>query len=206
MHHRIAWLENHILPMGFSSRFRCAIATDTFVDYANAHQDKALDVIGCRRANIVLALAGYLASKPRRATRMHKSRDTIVVLLCLDAIQANRAVAGMRKRVCPECVPNALPPMLWLDNVKTEKCELGGVIDHRYGSNRLVFSVHGHKEPVGIRLVESFRVPQAGVPAFVRGPSEDVLKLFQCGVPTKVHRFSASRSEVAPSSLSRRSS
>lgn len=43
MRNRVNWIEDHILPMGFSSQFRCAIATDAFVDYANQNEDKSLE-------------------------------------------------------------------------------------------------------------------------------------------------------------------
>ncbi|KAL3907929.1 MAG: hypothetical protein SGARI_003302 [Bacillariaceae sp.] len=43
MHDRVAWLENHILPMGFPSKLRAAISADAFVTYANEGQDKNLE-------------------------------------------------------------------------------------------------------------------------------------------------------------------
>ena len=43
MKDRVEWLEGHILPMGFSSRLRCAITADSFVDYANQGQGKSLE-------------------------------------------------------------------------------------------------------------------------------------------------------------------
>jgi hypothetical protein len=43
MRFRVEWIEDHLLPMGFSSRFRCAISADSFVDYANQGQDKSLE-------------------------------------------------------------------------------------------------------------------------------------------------------------------
>lgn len=43
MRDRIEWIEYHILPMGFSSRLRCAITADSFVDYANQGEGKSLE-------------------------------------------------------------------------------------------------------------------------------------------------------------------
>jgi len=43
MSDRVDWIEEHILPMGFSSRLRCALATDSFVDYANQGENRVLE-------------------------------------------------------------------------------------------------------------------------------------------------------------------
>jgi hypothetical protein len=43
MHSRVAWIENQILPMGFSSKLRAAISADAFVTYANEGHDKNLE-------------------------------------------------------------------------------------------------------------------------------------------------------------------
>lgn len=43
MRDRMEWIEYHILPMGFSSRLRCAITADSFVDYANQGEGKSLE-------------------------------------------------------------------------------------------------------------------------------------------------------------------
>jgi hypothetical protein len=43
MHQRVAWLEDYILPLGFSNKLRAAVSADAFVTYANEGQDKNLE-------------------------------------------------------------------------------------------------------------------------------------------------------------------
>jgi hypothetical protein len=40
---RLAFLENNVLPPGFSNKLRAAISADAFVEYAHQHQDKSLE-------------------------------------------------------------------------------------------------------------------------------------------------------------------
>ena len=40
---RVNWIEDNILPMGFSSRLRSALSADPFVEYANQGEDKSLE-------------------------------------------------------------------------------------------------------------------------------------------------------------------
>jgi hypothetical protein len=40
---RLSFLENNVLPAGFSNKLRAAISDDAFVEYAHQHQDKSLE-------------------------------------------------------------------------------------------------------------------------------------------------------------------
>jgi len=40
---RVNWIEENILPQGFSSRLMCALTADCFVDYANQGENKSLE-------------------------------------------------------------------------------------------------------------------------------------------------------------------
>jgi hypothetical protein len=40
---RLTFLENNILPAGFSNKLKAAISADAFVEYAHQHQDKSLE-------------------------------------------------------------------------------------------------------------------------------------------------------------------
>jgi hypothetical protein len=43
MRDRVSWLEDHVLPMGFSNKLRAAISADPFVTYANEGEGKDLE-------------------------------------------------------------------------------------------------------------------------------------------------------------------
>ena len=71
LHDRIVWIEDHILPMGFTSSFRAAITSDPFVSYANQGQNTSLerlvegiaDVTGRRGNKEVLHILYKIADK-----------------------------------------------------------------------------------------------------------------------------------------------
>ena len=71
LHDRIVWIEDHVLPMGFTSSFRASITSDPFVSYANQGQNTSLerlvegiaDVTGRRGNKEVLHILYKIADK-----------------------------------------------------------------------------------------------------------------------------------------------
>lgn len=43
LHDRVTWVEDYVLPMGFSSQLRAAVSADPFVAYANEGEEKSLE-------------------------------------------------------------------------------------------------------------------------------------------------------------------
>lgn len=124
MKDRVNWLEDHILCMGFSSRLRCAITTDSFVDYANQGQGKALE-------RLIEGIADTGRRGNQEALRVtydildEDATPNDLVELCISMVIAADAlvVPNLDKRATYKRLRDAEPCILSMARSLTEYCE-----------------------------------------------------------------------------------